>query len=157
MINSTDHNKINESLVREDEEAYRLRQASGLPKPKNPYKLIDLFCGAGGMTLGFTEAFGHHFKPIWANDFNQYCVDTYKANFGEHCIAGDIVDILDDPHFEVPEADVVIGGPPCQGFSLLNKNRIDDPRRELWRPFLEVVEKSAAKVFVIENVGSFRF
>jgi len=145
--------------AREDERIYELRSNSELRKPKTVFKLIDLFCGAGGMTLGFTEKFGHHFKPIWANDNNKYCVETYNANFGNHCISGDIVDILSNKNINIPEADVVIGGPPCQGFSLLNRNREDDPRRQLWRPFLEVVERCKAKVFVIENVpqllGSF--
>jgi DNA (cytosine-5)-methyltransferase 1 len=139
--------------VREDEQVYGLRSEGDLPKSRPSFKLIDLFCGAGGMTLGFTEPLGHHFKPVWANDFNEYCVETYKANFGDHCIAGDIVEILSDPAIEIPKADVVIGGPPCQGFSLLNRNRDDDPRRELWRPYLEVVERCEAKVFVIENVA----
>lgn len=139
-------------LIREDEQVYGKRIQHGLVKPKQSFKLIDLFCGAGGMTLGFTEAFGHHFKPIWANDFNKYCVDTYNANFGSHCIGGDIVDILSDPSIEIPTADIVIGGPPCQGFSLLNRNRVNDPRRQLWRPYLEVVERSNAKIFIIENV-----
>ena len=116
------------------------------------YTLIDLFCGAGGMTLGFTESFGHNFQPIWANDNDKSCVDTYNQNFGRHCVLGDIVDILDDPNVKIPNADVVIGGPPCQGFSLLNRNREDDPRNQLWRPFLEVVKRCAASVFVMENV-----
>ncbi|MGV7928986.1 MAG: DNA cytosine methyltransferase [Spirochaetota bacterium] len=120
--------------------------------PLRSFKLIDLFCGAGGMTLGFTEAFGHNFKPVWANDFNKYCVDTYIANFGHHCTSGDILEILGNKKNRIPKADIVIGGPPCQGFSLLNKNRVSDSRRELWRPFLEIVERSEAKVFVIENV-----
>jgi len=120
--------------------------------PKTPYKLIDLFCGAGGMTLGFTKSFGHHFKPIWANDYNKYCIDTYNYNFGEHGVFGDIVDILHNRSIKIPEADIVIGGPPCQGFSLLNKNRINDPRRQLWRHYLEVVRRVNAKIFVIENV-----
>lgn len=89
---------------------------------------------------------------MWANDYNKYCVDTYNANFGEHCIVGDIIDILEDSQTILPKADVVIGGPPCQGFSLLNRNRDGDPRRQLWRPYLEVVERCGAKVFVIENV-----
>ncbi|MBD3344946.1 MAG: DNA (cytosine-5-)-methyltransferase [Chitinivibrionales bacterium] len=139
-------------FCREDEQVYGLRSEGDLPKQKPTFKLIDLFCGAGGMTLGFTEALGHHFKPIWANDFNKYCVDTYNANFGNHCHAGDIVDILEDKTVTIPKADVVIGGPPCQGFSLLNRNRDNDLRRQLWRPYLEVVERSDAKVFVIENV-----
>jgi DNA (cytosine-5)-methyltransferase 1 len=116
------------------------------------FKLIDLFCGAGGMTLGFTRFGKDIFKPIWANDFNAYAVKTYRENFGPHCSEGDIVNLLKDPSVKIPLADVVIGGPPCQGFSLLNKNRKADPRKQLWRPFLEVVKRSKARVFVMENV-----
>lgn len=119
---------------------------------KNERRLIDLFAGAGGLTLGFTEAFGHGFVPVWANDFNRDAAATYNANFGEHCTFGDLVALLEDPTVEIPEADIVIGGPPCQGFSLLNKNREDDPRKQMWRPFLEVVRRSGADVFVMENV-----
>jgi DNA (cytosine-5)-methyltransferase 1 len=161
IINRSDSilNNSNEYLAREDEIVYKLRKQGELPESKPKFKLIDLFCGAGGMTLGFTKSFGHNFEPVWANDFNKYCVETYRENFGDHCITGDIIDILSDPSNEIPQADVVIGGPPCQGFSLLNKNRDGDPRRQLWRPFLKVVEKCNAKVFVIENVpqllGSF--
>ncbi|WP_288185469.1 DNA cytosine methyltransferase [uncultured Sporomusa sp.] len=118
----------------------------------NKYKLIDLFCGAGGLSLGFSNLFGHNFEPVWANDFNQYAADTYNENFGKHCIVGDIVDLLNDPEVKIPAADIVIGGPPCQGFSLLNKNRDGDVRRHLWRPFMEVVERSGAEIFVMENV-----
>jgi DNA (cytosine-5)-methyltransferase 1 len=116
------------------------------------FRLIDLFAGAGGMTLGFTPAFGNNFVPVWANDNNRDAVRTYNANFGDHCTEGDIVDLLRNPEIVIPRADLVIGGPPCQGFSLLNKNRDGDPRKQLWRPFLEVVERSGASVFVIENV-----
>jgi DNA (cytosine-5)-methyltransferase 1 len=140
------------NYFREDEAVYGARMEGELPAHRPTFKLIDLFCGAGGMTLGFTETSGHHFKPIWANDFNKFAVESYNANFGNHCIVGDIVEILKNPKIEIPHADVVIGGPPCQGFSLLNRNRIDDPRRQLWRQYLEVVEKCKAKVFVIENV-----
>lgn len=105
------------------------------------------------MTLGFTgEDFEGRFESLWANDFNADAVKTYNANFGDHCVHGDIVDLLDNPQTVIPQADVVIGGPPCQGFSLLNKNRDGDPRREMWRPFLDVVRRSNAEVFVIENV-----
>lgn len=138
--------------LREEQAVYEARAENELPKRRVPFKMIDLFCGAGGMTLGFTEAFGHQFKSVWANDFNKHCVETYNTNFGKHCIHGNIVDLLMDPSIEIPRANVVIGGPPCQGFSLLNKNRENDPRNELWRPFLEVVERSGAEVFVIENV-----
>jgi DNA (cytosine-5)-methyltransferase 1 len=123
---------------------------------KNPFRLIDLFSGAGGMTLGFTDINDQEneaiFEPVWANDFNEDAVDTYNENFGNHCIHGDIVDLLNDPTLEIPDADVVIGGPPCQGFSLLNKDREIDPRKQLWRPYMDVIEQSGAKVFVMENV-----
>ena len=139
-------------IIKEDEATYNSRCSGGLLKNPRRYRLIDLFSGAGGMSLGFSEAFGQTFQAVWANDFNQFCVNTYNENFGPHCVAGDIVEILEQGKIEIPKADVVIGGPPCQGFSLLNKNRENDPRKELWRPYLEVVEKSDASIFVMENV-----
>lgn len=148
-----DHeNPLAERLLRQDREVYSARATGRSASDDKPYRLIDLFAGAGGMTLGFSARFGQSFKSVWANDFNDFCVETYKANFGPHCIAGDIVDLLRDPETVIPEADVVIGGPPCQGFSLLNKNREGDPRKQLWRPFFEVLERSNADVFVMENV-----
>lgn len=121
------------------------------------YKLIDLFAGAGGMTLGFTNLKNSngksYFNPIWANDFDKSAVATYNHNFeGNHCVHGDINDLLANPDVIIPKVDVVIGGPPCQGFSLLNKNREGDARKELWLPYMEVIEKSEAKIFVMENV-----
>lgn len=115
-------------------------------------RLIDLFSGAGGMTLGFVRLSRGNFKTIWANDFNRFAADTYNANFGNHCICEDITDILRTSGKSFPEADVVIGGPPCQGFSLLNKKRGIDERKQLWRPFFEVVANTNASAFVMENV-----
>ena len=137
--------------VRWDDESIYLARTGG-SLPKRSYGLIDLFAGAGGLSLGFSSAFGHAFTPVWANDFNEPAVSTYNLNFGGHCIFGDINDLLSDSDCRIPEADVVIGGPPCQGFSLLNKNREGDPRKQLWRPFMEVVRRSGARVFVMENV-----
>ncbi len=143
----------------DSESVYFARIKGNLIRRKKRFKLIDLFSGAGGMTLGFTEEFGHTFKPVWANDFNEHAVATYNRNFGNHCLTGDILDILNDSNVKIPKADVVIGGPHCQGFSLLNKNRQEDIRKQLWRPFLDVVKLSNAPVFVMENVpqllGSF--
>lgn len=113
--------------------------------------LIDLFAGAGGMTAGFTHFENQVFNPVWANDFDAAAAATFERNFG-HMNHGDIVSLLEDPDVVIPEADVVIGGPPCQGFSLLNKERDGDPRRHLWIPFLEVVRRCGAAVFVMENV-----
>jgi DNA (cytosine-5)-methyltransferase 1 len=155
----TESNAGNDRLVCEEQRNYELRTDGKLARKRKRFRLIDVFAGAGGMTLGFSKHFGHTFDSVWANDFNNYCVETYNANFGEHCLSGDIIDILNDPSVKIPEADVVIGGPPCQGFSLLNKNRQDDSRKQLWRPYFEIVERSGAKVFVMENVpqllGSF--
>lgn len=116
------------------------------------YRIIDLFCGAGGLSLGFSSNFNHHFTSVWANDFNKYAADTYNANFGDDCVVGDIIDLLSDPQIVIPKADVVIGGPPCQGFSLLNRNRDGDARRNLWKPYMEIVKRSGADIFVMENV-----
>lgn len=144
---------INNGLIlREDEAVYNARCSNEKQTHEYAYQLIDLFSGAGGMSLGFSEEFGHPFKSVWANDFNAFCVNTYNKNFGPHCVHGDIVDILENNSFKIPEADVVIGGPPCQGFSLLNKNRDNDPRKKLWKPFLDVVDRSGAVIFVMENV-----
>jgi DNA (cytosine-5)-methyltransferase 1 len=145
--------KLDKSFILKEDEATYISRCSGmlLQNPRR-YRLIDLFSGAGGMSLGFSEVFGQPFQSVWANDFNRFCVDTYNENFGPHSVAGDIVEILENKQFDIPHADVVIGGPPCQGFSLLNKNRENDPRKELWRPFLEVVERCGASVFVMENV-----
>lgn len=115
-------------------------------------RLIDAFSGCGGMTLGFVRMSKGSFESVWANDMNQYAAETYNANFGNHCVVGDVTDILNSSDTGIPEADVVIGGPPCQGFSLLNKGRANDARKHLWEPFLEIVRRSKAAVFVMENV-----
>jgi DNA (cytosine-5)-methyltransferase 1 len=117
------------------------------------YKLIDLFCGAGGMTLGFVDLrFCGGFEPVLAVDFDGAAIATHAANFGGQTVCGNIESWLAaEP--EIPKADVVIGGPPCQGFSLLNKNRRGDIRRALWEPYLDIVKLSGATMFVMENVS----
>lgn len=136
----------------DDECIYNLRLEKKLRKSSKCFKFIDLFSGAGGLTLGFTKSFDHQFEPIWANDNDESAVNTYIANFGAHCVHGDILEILKKSQSVIPKADIVIGGPPCQGFSLLNKRRKGDARRTLWRPFLEIVKLSKAKIFLMENV-----
>lgn len=138
--------------------------------PTQNYDIIDLFSGCGGLTLGFlwNRLFSPNdgnpvcrnetirpspFRSILANDFNDDALATYRANFdedGSHAVGGAIERILDET--TIPQADVVMGGPPCQGFSLLNKNRQDDERRSLWWRFIDVAERSSAKVIVMENV-----
>ncbi|MBK0032095.1 DNA cytosine methyltransferase [Erwinia sp. S43] len=114
-------------------------------------KVIDLFCGAGGLSYGFMKGDNSaHFEGILALDNDSAAIKTYNANYGEHGVVANIEEwIAENP---VPEADIVIGGPPCQGFSLLNKNRDGDHRRALWEPYMDIIEKSSASVFVMENV-----
>lgn len=117
-------------------------------------KIIDLFSGAGGMTLGFVDGrYSGKYRSVFAIDNDQSAVNTYNLNFSKsakHCVCGDIEEWLSDN--VVPSADVVIGGPPCQGFSLLNKKKDGDVRRALWEPYLDTVERSGASIFVMENV-----
>ena len=119
-------------------------------------KMIDLFCGAGGLSLGFTQ---EGFVTSLANDIQDCCVDTYAHNHPEtprdHIVLGDIKDVVGnlDELLNGREVDIVVGGPPCQGFSMANRQRlIDDPRNELYKNYVEVVEKVRPEFFVMENV-----
>ncbi len=103
------------------------------------------------MTLGFAQA---GFVPILAVEKVRIFAETYAANFGGHVIPRDIADVVDADGIHIA-ADVVIGGPPCQGFSNLTGNRENDPRRAMWRFFMDVVESTNCKVFVVENVPNF--
>lgn len=104
------------------------------------------------MTLGFTHRmFCGGFESVLSIDNDKASVATHSSNFSGTSVCDDIEAWLKVN--TVPKADVVIGGPPCQGFSLLNKNREGDHRRALWEPFLDVVALSGARVFVMENVA----
>ena len=114
------------------------------------YDMIDLFAGAGGLTLGFVQAGRRRIRPVVAIDNDRAATMTYAAQFGAHALAVDIEQWAAEE--DIPKADIVVGGPPCQGFSLLNKRRVGDARRRLWEPFLDTVERSFASCFVMENV-----
>ena len=115
-------------------------------------RVIDLFCGAGGMSLGFEDSrFCGGFKTVFALDNDAAALATHKANFAAEAVCANIEDWLQEN--DVPQADVVIGGPPCQGFSLLNKKREGDSRRALWEPFIEIAHLSGSRIFVMENVA----
>ena len=119
-------------------------------------QMVDLFCGAGGLSLGFTQ---EGFMTALANDIEQCCVDTYAHNHPEtprdHIVQGDIREVVD--HLEEllkdKQIDIVVGGPPCQGFSMANRQRlIDDPRNHLYKNYVEVVKRVQPRFFVMENV-----
>lgn len=107
--------------------------------------VISLYSGAGGLDLGFIEA---GFDVVWANDSDPFAVQTYNANIGDHAVCGDVLEVL----MPAPSPDVVIGGPPCQGFSVIGRMRSDDPRSTHVFHFLEVVAQLRPRAFVMENV-----
>ena len=109
-------------------------------------KVVSLFSGGGGLDLGFLTA---GYKIIWAIDNDPNAVETYRLNLGNHIICKDINDINID---EIPKADVVIGGPPCQSFSLAGKRNTEDSRGQLVWKYIEIIKKINPKAFVFENV-----
>jgi DNA (cytosine-5)-methyltransferase 1 len=112
--------------------------------------VVDLFAGCGGMTTGFVEA---GFQPVMAVEWDLLAAATYAANHGDdHVYWRDIGEVGSD---DIPKADVVIGGPPCQGFSNLGSKDADDPRNKLWKEYVRVVLAANPQVFVLENVERF--
>jgi DNA (cytosine-5)-methyltransferase 1 len=112
------------------------------------FRLVDLFAGIGGMTCGFVQT--RRFDPVFAVEIDAAAAEVYRANFGNHVHEGDIVDV-----HEFPDADVLIGGPPCQGFSPLGRDRDHGSRAELnslWRHFVRALDQVRPAVFVMENV-----
>ena len=116
---------------------------------------VDFFAGAGGLSYGFLQA---GFKVSFANDFEDVCIRTYRYNHPEipskKVLLGDIRKIVDNINDYVDTSvDVVVGGPPCQGFSSANKQRIiDDPRNELYKYYIKAIRKLLPKFVVMENV-----
>lgn len=110
-------------------------------------RVVSLFSGAGGLDLGFKMA-GHDI--VWANDLYEDAVETYKYNLGNHIICKDIANIDTK---EIPECDIIIGGFPCQGFSVANMKRHEsDERNALYRQLIRVIEAKKPKFFLAENV-----
>ena len=129
-------------MVKDENELFETKVTKG------NYKVISLFSGAGGMDLGFIQA---GFDVIWANDIIPEAIETYRNNIGNHIVYGDIrmidsKDIPDNP-------DVIIGGFPCQGFSIANTRRsMEDQRNFLYKEMLRVIKDKKPKMFVAENV-----
>ena len=117
---------------------------------KRSPKFVDLFCGAGGLSLGCTQAGG---IPVAALDADEDSVETYKKMFSVckdvQCIKIEEWEMKED----LNAIDIIIGGPPCQGFSLARGKRfVDDPRNSLYKYFVKTVEKVQPKWIVMENV-----
>lgn len=121
---------------------------------QQPISTVDLFAGAGGLTLGFHMA-DRGFMPIYAVEHELAAAETFERNFGCEVYAGDIEDGPAYPS----DVDVIIGGPPCQGFSPLGRDRDDHSRAKLnslWKHYLDAVRTLRPKAFVIENVPEFQ-
>lgn len=110
-------------------------------------RVVSLFSGAGGLDLGLIEA---GLQVVWANDIYLDAAATYTRNIGDHIDTRDIcvIDVND-----IPDCDVVVGGFPCQGFSVANRNRnLADPRNQLYKQLIRVVQAKRPRYFVGENV-----
>lgn len=117
-------------------------------------KSIDLFCGAGGMTAGFKEA---GVQSVLSNDIEESACITLKINNPEiDVFCGDIIESETKEHIvkiaKQEKADIICGGPPCQGFSMAGFRLADDPRNQLFNEFIEIVDQVQPKVIVFENV-----
>ncbi len=119
-------------------------------------KVVSFFSGLGGLDKGFLNA---GYDIIWANDFDKFAVATYKANFGDHIVLGDINEI---PLAQIPDCDVLIGGFPCQPFSMMGEQKgFEDARGTLFFRVAKILEdkikrgKKPAAV-ILENVRSLK-
>ena len=115
-------------------------------------RLIDLFAGAGGMTQGFKST--QRYQTVAAVELDKFAAATFAQNHNAGQVyAGGIEEWLAEGR--VPHADVIIGGPPCQGFSALGKQDVLDERNFLWRKYAETIIKAQPRYFVLENVRQF--
>ncbi len=124
---------------------------------KKKFTYIDLFCGSGGFSLGFDQA---GFENIFSVEYDHEISETYRYNFPDHrLIECDITKLGNDTIKKVigkKSVDVVIGGPPCQGFSMagnIGRKFADDPRNHLFKEFVRIVKVVRPKCFVMENVA----
>lgn len=116
--------------------------------------VLDLFAGAGGLTAGLHQA-SSRFRTVGAVEWDKAAAASYAATYGDGSVyAGDIRTWLAEG--EVPAVDVIVGGPPCQGFSSLGKQDIQDERNFLWMEYAATIRRSLPKYFVVENVAEFR-
>lgn len=114
-------------------------------------KIISLFSGCGGLDLGFEQV--GDYKTVWANDFKHEACETFRNHFGDVILEGDIEQV--DPYVDknIPDCDIILGGFPCQDFSIIWKRPgLDGERGNLYKSFLRFVDAKKPKAFVAENV-----
>lgn len=110
------------------------------------FTVASLFCGAGGLDIGFERA---GFHTVWANDFDPDACKTHESWCKAKVVCGDIgkIDASD-----IPDTDIILGGFPCQGFSLSGPRKIDDKRNVLYQHYVRIVKAKQPLMFVGENV-----
>jgi DNA (cytosine-5)-methyltransferase 1 len=116
-------------------------------------KVIDLFCGCGGFSEGFNK--NNNFEIVAAIDIWETAIKTYKKNHNHLALCKDLTKYTPKElkvEHNISNVDVIIGGPPCQGFSNAGKRDIKDPRNSLFMNFKEYIDYFKPKVFVMENV-----
>lgn len=153
LIGKLDFNKVKDIYILKYFNSWCVEQRNTNSSNLN---FIDLFCGAGGLSLGFLQ---EGFDVNFACDIEEACIETYRFNHpnvpSKYIVNDDIKNIENkiNDYIRFKEVDLVIGGPPCQGFSIANQQRIiDDPRNKLYKSFVNVVDKTKPKLFVMENV-----
>ena len=113
-------------------------------------RVLSLFSGCGGLDLGF-EMEGY--TTVWANDFNHWACETFKNHFGDVIVEGDIEKIDPYNNKTIPDCDIILGGFPCQDFSLLWKQPgLNGERGNLYKSFLRFIDAKKPKAFIAENV-----
>ena len=112
--------------------------------------VLDLFSGCGGLSLGFKNA-GYNVK--YFVEYWKPAIETHKINFPECELLGkDITKITNNEISKIKDVEVIIGGPPCQGFSMAGNREINDSRNQLYKHYLRFVKILRPKIVVIENV-----
>lgn len=117
---------------------------------KNKIKIIDLFAGIGGIRLGFEKASNKKIECVFTSEWNKYSVETYKANFNDEVVHGDITQIATD---DIPEHDILLAGFPCQPFSQAGlKKGFSDTRGTLFFDIERILAAKKPQAFLLENV-----
>jgi len=125
------------------------QKSSETHQDTGPLKAVSFFSGAGGLDLGFHKC---GFDIVAAHEINSDCCETYRVNIGD-CTQVDL-ESFDETHLDFGDIDVVFGGPPCQGFSVLGNMRPNDPRNNLIFRFAAFVGRIKPRYFVMENVSA---
>ncbi|PIS40043.1 MAG: DNA (cytosine-5-)-methyltransferase [Candidatus Nealsonbacteria bacterium CG08_land_8_20_14_0_20_36_22] len=127
-------------------------------KQKQTIKVVSLFCGCGGGDLGLRGGFKFlnqnysnlGFEIIWANDIDKYAVETYRTNFGNHIVEKDVKKIKSGA---IPNHDLLVGGFPCQSFSIVGRRKgLNDPRGRLYSQMIRILKSKNPTAFIAENV-----